>query len=200
MPHAYPTATRSTPAVVDLDASVRHGSAKKSAPTVVDPVESTATPSMAVALTSTRWLRFGASFLSRLDYASDATPSTASVLEVISGATMGSVSSGQTLYLGLLEDSTETAVAIPVPGGTVAMLLVQSTQAPGSSESYTYTVTKNGSDQTMTVSLSDSDTSAQTSTNPVSFNNGDRVAIKLVTSSGAVTAKHQFSLRYSINA
>jgi len=50
------------------------------------------------------------------------------------------------------------------------------------------------------VTVSDTSTAGTTTANPVGCANGDRLALRLVTSAGAASAKHRYSIRYSISA
>jgi hypothetical protein len=151
-------------------------------------------------LRSLRFLHSGASFLARLDDETTPVPSTATVLDMIAGSTLGSVGAGQTLYLGLFEDADVADVSLPVPAGTAAQVFVESTAAPGSGESFAFTIIKNGSATSMAVTVSDTSTAGTTTANPVGCANGDRLALRLVTSAGAASAKHRYSIRYSISA
>ena len=151
--------------------------------------------------TSLRSIHAGASYFSRIDEISpvDFTVTIEGALDMIFGQTVTAISGGQTLYLGLFEDSTETEVSLPVPAGEVQMLVVRSSAAPGTGESATFTVRRNGSDQAMTTSISGSSLTANTSSNSVTCSTGDRIAVKLVTSSSAAAAHYRFTLKYQLS-
>lgn len=154
--------------------------------------------------TSLRSIHAGASYRSRLDAIStvDFTENVTGALDMIFGQTVTSVGSGQTLYLGLFEDSTESEVSLPVPAGQVQMIVVRSSAEPGTGESATFTVRKNGADSSpaMTTTISGASLTANSSSNQVTCSTGDRISVKLVTSSGAAPAYYRFSLKYQLTS
>lgn len=157
-------------------------------------------PSVNISARSTSEIWIGPASRGRLDYFNTPVPTDpAEGDDMILGATISSWSSGQTLYLGTFDDGTESRVSIPMPGGRAVQLNVRSSTAPGAGESFTYTVVKNGIDTSMTVTVSESDQEGTTADNQVTCSTGDRISLKVVTSAGAATAYHRYSLRYTIS-
>lgn len=204
MPSATPRVESTRRRPVDLATVARSASVAvdRLRPVTLGPIASC--PAVTVDLRSIRFLLDGESFRPRVD---DVTPVTLTTptswidVDMLVGTTQSRITSGQTIYVGMFEDTDVEDVSIPLPAGQAAQLVVEATSAPGSSQSFTYTVVKNGVDQSMVITVSDLATGGSTISNPVTLSsNGDRLAIKLVTSAGAATAKHRFSIRYQISA
>ena len=104
---------------------------------------------------------------------------------------------GVTTYLGIWDSTTETDVYFVLPcAGTIKNLYIIADGAIGAGQTATYTVRKNGVDQTLTTSLTGAGSGAGITTNNDATHSftvvaGDLVSIKLVTSAGASTRKHQ---------
>jgi hypothetical protein len=156
-----------------------------------------AVDTVAVDVASTRLVVTGPSYSPRLDFASTPNTTVLGALDVIAGATQFPVSAGRTIYLGLLEDTTVSEVEIPMPAGQALELVVESDAAPGVSESFAYEVMKNGVASGLAVSVTDTATGAYI-TGTLAFVRRDRFALRLVTSAGAASAKHKFSVRYLV--
>lgn len=151
-----------------------------------------------------RSIHAGASYYSRLDQISlvDFSENIEGALDMIFGQTVTAIGGGQTIFVGLFEDSTESEVSLPVPAGQVQQLIVRSSAAPGNGESATFTLRKNQADapssSPMTVSISGSGLSASTTANNSTCSTGDRLCVKIETSSGAASAVYRFSLKYRL--
>lgn len=190
-----PTATASL--LVDSATLAPPGQAQ-SAYLVVDPVLC-GTPSLVLAAYATRLIYAGPSYVARLDEVSEIVVVVASgALDVIAGSTITEITSGQTVYVGLFEDALEQRVSLPMPAGTLSELYVASTTAPGAGQSATFTVVKTGNLQSMAVAISGTGTAAATTSNPVTFVAGDRLALRLVTSGAAASAIYRFAVKYQM--
>ena len=117
--------------------------------------------------------------------------------KLIFGGSAFPVTSGQTIYLGSGIDGTEANARISLIACTAKQIQVSSSAAPGTGESFVYTIMKNGSaDSTFVVTVANSSTSGSASdSSGTSFSNGDYISVRLVTSSGAATAHHSFSIK-----
>lgn len=80
--------------------------------------------------------------------------------------------------------------------GTLKKLVVLTDGAPGAGESYVYTVRKNAADTTLTVTVSDTDKTGADETHTVTVAVGDRITLKVVTSSGAAVKSHIAALEF----
>lgn len=157
-------------------------------------------PSALVAYRSVTSRQTGPSYHPRADWISipNLTPDPGGEFDVIAGSSLTPVTSGKTIYLGLFGDLTEGVVTIPMPACTITELRCRATTAPGAGQSFTYTLRKNGSDQSsLEASISDSNTEGS-DTGSVAFSAGDKLAIKLVTSAGAATASHLWSIKLQL--
>ena len=164
-----------------------------------------ADPGFVVTFRSTYLARTGETYVPHFDDLNAPTFAPAIQEEdLIAGASITQVNpaSGEvTVYLGLFEDATETVVSLPVPTGVVASLQVRASSAPGAGKSFTYTVMKNGVAQSMTTSVTGASAqSGTTGANTVSCNVGDRISLRLVADSGASSAHHRFTMRYTVTA
>jgi hypothetical protein len=113
---------------------------------------------------------------------------------LFSGRT-GSVVAGSTVYVGISESAAETDQYLICPvAGTVRNLYVQTDGPPGGAETFTYTVRKNGADQTVTCVVSAAAITGNDTTHSFVVAAGDKLTVKLVTSGGASTRKHQFGV------
>lgn len=203
MPNASPSVDgidlrRPTPVVsgtVASAATVGSVDSRRTAPTLAGGASSVAAPTVDVR--SVRLTQTGPSFVARLDFVSTPNLAVSGVLDVIAGATQFPVSSGRTLYLGLLEDASIAEVEIPMPAGQVLELVVEADSAPGTGKSFAYEIMKNGATSGLGVSTTDSATGGYV-TGTLSFSRRDRFALRIVTSAGAASAKHKFSLRYLV--
>lgn len=141
----------------------------------------------------------GKSFQSRLDTVNpvDLTTPQYGGLDVLFGNSGFEVQGNTTIYLAQGSDTTEVEVRIPMPACTMKELRVASSNSPGTNQTFTYTLMKNGIAQTeLETQISGSGTSATiTLANGVGFSAGDTFSIRLVTSSGAVTAYHSYSVK-----
>ena len=103
-----------------------------------------------------------------------------------------SVAANLTRYIGIqsgVVDATYANVRMFSPGTfTVGRLYAESTTTPGPvGLLYSITLQKNGADTALVVNLSDANSGIATSTGEVTFDLGDTLAFKIVTSAGAVT-------------
>jgi hypothetical protein len=103
-----------------------------------------------------------------------------------------SIAGNLTRYIGVQSSIVDTAynnIRMPVPGTfTIGRLSAESTTTPGPvGLLYSITLQKNGVDTALVVNLSDANGGAATATGEVTFDLGDTVGFKIVTSSGAVT-------------
>lgn len=141
----------------------------------------------------------GSSYYGRLDTIStpDFSIGASGDTKLIFGGSAFPVTSGQTVYLGSGIDATEANARISLIACTVKQIQVSSSSAPGTGQNFAYTVMKNGSaDSTFTVTVSNSNQSGSvTDGTGTSFSNGDYISVKLVTSAGAATAHHSFSIK-----
>jgi hypothetical protein len=103
-----------------------------------------------------------------------------------------SIAGNLTRYIGVqsgVVDATNSNIRMPVPGTfTIGRLSAESTTTPGPvGLLYSITLQKNGVDTALAVNLSDANGGAATSSGEVTFDLGDFISFKVVTSSGAVT-------------
>lgn len=116
----------------------------------------------------------------------------------------GAPNAGATVYCGPRQASSIKAwagtfddVAAVVPyAGTCSLGRVEVTTAPGAGNNTVYTLLKNGSDTAITFTLSDTNTVAVDSTHTVSFNAGDTVGWKAVTSASSSQANPRLSVQF----
>lgn len=147
---------------------------------------------------STRLVDTGPSYVARLDFVTRPNTTVVGVLDVIAGATQFPVSAGKTIYIGLLEDASVSEVEIPMPAGQVLEVVVESDTAPGVDQSFAYDVLKNGTTTGLSVSIPNTST-GNYNTGTLAYSRRDRFALRLVTSAGAASAKHKFSVRYLVS-
>jgi hypothetical protein len=103
-----------------------------------------------------------------------------------------SIAGNLTRYIGVQSSIVDTAynnIRMPIPGTfTIGRLSAESTTTPGPvGLLYSITLQKNGVDTALVVNLSDANGGSAVSTGEVTFDLGDFIAFKVVTSSGAVT-------------
>jgi len=103
-----------------------------------------------------------------------------------------SIADNLTRYIGVqsgIVDATATNVRMLSPGTfTVGRLSAESTTLPGPvGLLYSITLQKNGVDTALVVNLSDANGGSATATGEVTYDQGDTISFKVVTSSGAVT-------------
>ena len=103
-----------------------------------------------------------------------------------------SIAANLTRFVGIqsgIVDATATNIRMLSPGTfTVGRLSAESTTLPGPiGLLYTITLQKNGVDTALVVNLSDANGGSATSTDEITFDQGDTIAFKVVTSAGAVT-------------
>lgn len=112
-----------------------------------------------------------------------------------SACTVGTVPSATTTYLGTnAQQSTEDdALFIAPRNGVIRDLIVQSQQTPGGGQTYTFTVRKAFVDTSVTAQITDGNFNA-TGNGPVSFNKGDVLSIKCVTSATATASRFRLTL------
>lgn len=141
----------------------------------------------------------GESYYSRLDSISapDFTIGASGDRKLIFGGSVFPVTGGQTVYMGSSVDPTEANARISLIQCTVKQVQVSSSVAPGTGESFTYTLMKNGTaDSTFVVTAENSNQSGSISDSTgLAFSNGDFISLRLVTSSGASSAHHSFSIK-----
>jgi parallel beta-helix repeat protein len=104
---------------------------------------------------------------------------------------------GSTVYIGLgPQSATEASVEFAVPHAcTVKKLYAHSSGAPGTGEAYTYTLRKNTADTSITCSISGSTSKDGVDImHSVDLAAGDKIAVKVVTSSGASVQLHRATL------
>lgn len=158
---------------------------------------STSSPTSDTLERSTADLYLGAGLRGRFDdFNTPETLSREETPDMILGATISSIGSSQTMYLGTFEDKTDAKVSIPVPEGRAVELNVRATAAPGTGESFVYDIIRNGVVSGLSITVSGTSQDGSTSTDPVTCSTGDRLSLRLQTSSGAATAHHRYSLRY----
>ena len=103
-----------------------------------------------------------------------------------------SIADNLTRYIGVqsgVVGTTNASVRMPCPGVfTVGRLSAEATTLPGPvGLLYSITLQKNNVDTALVVNLSDANGASATATGEVTFEQGDFIAFKIVTSSGAVT-------------
>lgn len=103
-----------------------------------------------------------------------------------------SIADNLTRYIGVqsgVVGTTNASVRMPCPGTfTIGRLSAEATTLPGPvGLLYSITLQKNGVDTAFVVNLSDANGSSATAIAEVTFDLGDLIAFKIVTSSGAVT-------------
>lgn len=201
--HAEFDSERRRPADFDVAGAHAEFASDRRRPIGFEP--SSGVPLIATDITSVRFRLPGVSYVPRFDDVSPVTffdgPITWIDADMLTGTTQSNITAGQTIYVGLFEDADFNDVSIPLPAGQAVHLIAEANAAPGSGETFTYTITRNGVDTSMSVTVSDLATSGSTIANPVTLStNGDKLAVKIVTSSNAATAKHRFSIRYQISA
>jgi hypothetical protein len=130
-------------------------------------------------------------FLSDYAVLSPNTPSMAYCVPMFTSNTT-SIAANLTRYIGIqsgVVDATYNNVRMFAPGTfTVGRLYAESTTLPGPvGLLYSITLQKNGVDTALSVNLSDANTGIASATGEVTFDVGDTLAFKIVTSSGAVT-------------
>ena len=114
------------------------------------------------------------------------------------GTSLTEAAGNATLFIGsgglsVAEADVEVAVN---RAGSASLLWVVTSVAPGVGGTFTYTLRKNGVDTGLTVTLSGSTRIGGSAATPaISYNQGDRFSIKLVTA-GAARAFHNWSLKY----
>lgn len=87
-------------------------------------------------------------------------------------------------------------IDIPLPFAcTISKLYLDAGVAPGASESFTYTLMKNAVATALTGTVEDSATTASDLTHSVEFAAGDKITLRLVTSSGATVTYHMASVQ-----
>lgn len=91
--------------------------------------------------------------------------------------------------------STELMSFVAPKNGIVYGLTAQSVAAPGSGESFTYTVRKQSVDSGTTSTTSGASSFSSTSSSITSFNAGDNLSLKLVTSGAASATTHRASVK-----
>lgn len=109
------------------------------------------------------------------------------------GRTVTGIGAGVTDYLGVLDSTVEgdAFMVCPVPG-TVRNLFVVADGSPAVGQTFAYTVRKNSVDQAVTCTIAGTGAIANDSTHSFPVAAGDLLTVKLVTSAGASTRKHQF--------
>lgn len=108
----------------------------------------------------------------------------------------GSISSGATLYFGSgPANATEGNVQFTVPyGGYIRKVLIQSTNAPGASQTYTATVRQNNANTSLTAQLSGASAFNTQASGFLFMNEGDQVDVSVVASSGAAASNIRVTL------
>lgn len=109
------------------------------------------------------------------------------------------VGAGLTRYIGTAGVGTTFGAqrqTVPKDAEAIA-LFVRTQNAPGVSESFTYTLLKNGTSTAIVATMTDTDTSASDK-DSVNYDEGDAVAVELVTSGAAATTVHHVTVLFKV--
>lgn len=107
------------------------------------------------------------------------------------------IAAGETKYVAYAMDGNEGFVYVPLGiAGTFKNLRVLSDDSPGAGETYTATVRKTLADTDLTCTIPEGTNTAADLTHSAHFNAGDRLAIKVVASSGAATTPIMWSIEF----
>ena len=114
----------------------------------------------------------------------------------IYGGTSANVAAASTVYLTPVgEKASEGPTWVTAKAGLILGVDVYCGSAPGAGESFAYTVRKQFGDTPLVATISGAGSFSASAVQPITFNTGQNLSIKLVTSAGAAASMHRFVLR-----